>query len=302
MTVRSALFVNKQSGGMFAIEDMARSTGNRWYVDSGSGTDSAGYGQSPDSPTATIDYAVGLCTANNGDIIYVMPGHAETVSAAAGLALDVAGITVIGIGKGADQPTVTLDTIVTADVDVDAAGITVENLHFVAGFADIAAAIDVNADDCTLRRCRFTGDNAGLNAKIWIQDAAATASDRITVEKCYCEDRDASNTHFVNFAGTGNGHRIIDNILHVDCGTITIGGAGVITNCLIRGNIINNAANTVDSCINLAATATGSVVGNLCAGAAVQANGVTATACLIAENYYGVLAEDLSAILDPIAT
>ena len=83
---------------------------------------------------------------------------------------------------------------------------------------------------------------------------------------------------------------------------MAIGGAGVITNCYIADNIINNAAATVDSCINLAATATGSVVRNLCAGAAAQANGVTATACLIAENYYGVLAEDLSAILDPIAT
>lgn len=299
---RTELFVNKQSGGMFAVENMGRGTGNRFYVDSGSGTDGAGYGRNPDAPTATLDYAVGLCTASNGDIIYVMPGHAETVSAAGGLDLDVAGITIIGLGSGQLQPTVTLDTANTADVDVDAAGITVENIHFVAGFADIAAAIDVNADDFTLRNCRMTGDNAGLNAKIWVQDAAATASDRITIEGCYCEDRDAANTHFVNFAGTGNGHRIVGNVLHGDFGTMAIGGAGVVTNVYIADNIINNAASTVDSCINLAATATGSVVRNLCAGAAAQANGVTATACLIAENYYGVLAEDLSGILDPIAT
>lgn len=283
---------------------MGRSTGNRFFVDSGASDngDSTGYGKTPDAPFATIDYAVSQCTASNGDIIYVMPGHAETVSAAAGLDLDVAGITIVGIGRGADQPTVTLDTATTADVDIDAANVTVENIHFVAGFADIAAAIDVNADDFTARNCRFTGDNAGLNAKIWIQDAAATASDRITIENCYCEDRDAANTHFINFAGTGNGHRIVGNVLHGDFGTMAIGGAGVVTNCYIADNIINNAASTIDSCINLAATATGSVVRNLCAGAAAQANGVTATACLIAENYYGVLSEDLSAILDPIAT
>ena len=141
-----------------------------------------------------------------------------------------------------------------------------------------------------------------MNALVWVQDAAAAASDRITIEGCYCQERDAANTHFVYFAGTGDGHRIVNNVLHVDCGTMAIGGAGVITNCYIADNIINNAAATVDSCINLAATATGSVVRNLCAGAAAQAFGVTATACVIAENYYGVLAEDLSAILDPIAT
>lgn len=275
-------------------------TGSVFFVDSSTGNDSGG--GTIDSPFATIDFAVSQCTANVGDVIVVMPGHAETVSAAGGLTLDVAGITIIGIGDGASQPTVTLDTVATADVDVDAANITVVNLHFVAGVADIAAAIDVNADDFTLRNCRMTGDNAGLNALIWVQDAAAGGSDRITIEDCYCEDRDASNTHFVNFAGTGNGHRVVGNVLHGDWGTMAVGGAGVITNCYIADNVINNDATDGDSCINLAATATGSVVRNLCAGGAAQANGVTATACLIAENYYGVLSEDLSAILDPIAT
>ena len=304
MANKTALFVRNQPGGVFTVLDQHLTTGNVWFVDSGSGTggDTAGFGQSPDSPFLTIDFAVGQCTANNGDVIIVMPGHAETVSAAAGLALDVAGIKVIGIGDGADQPTVTLDTANTADVDVDAANITVENINFVANFADIAAAIDVNADDFTLRRCRFTSAATDMNAKIWVQDAAAGASDRITIEDCYCLDKDAANTHFVNFAGTGDGHVVRRNVLLVDAGTFAIGGAGVITNCLIADNVVNNAANTVDGCINLAATATGCVVRNLCAGAAAQANGVTATACLVAENYYGVLAEDLSAILDPIAT
>lgn len=300
---KTELFVRQQPGGMFAVVNQSVTTGNIWFVDSGSatGADSVGAGQNPDLPFLTLDYAVGRCTANNGDIIYVMPGHAEVVTAAGGLDLDVAGISIIGLGKGADQPTVTLTTANTADIDIDAAGITIENIHFVAAFADIAAFFDVNAVDFTLRNCRLTG-SLDVNALVWVQDAAAAASDRITIEGCYCQDRDAANTHFVNFAGTGDGHRIVNNVLHVDCGTMAIGGAGVITNCYIADNIINNAAATVDSCINLAATATGSVVRNLCAGAAAQANGVTATACLIAENYYGVLVEDLSAILDPIAT
>lgn len=303
MPNQTPLFVRRQPGGLFSVVDLPAHPGNVWFVDSthASASDADGFGQSPDAPFATIDYAVGKCTASNGDTIYVMPYHAETISAAGGLDLDVAGINIVGLGTGASQPTVTLGTADTADVDIDAAGVTVENIHFVANFADIVAAIDVNADDFTMRNCRLTG-STNLNALIWVQDAAAGGSDRITIENCYCQDRDAANTHFINFAGTGDGHRIVGNVLHVDCGTMAIGGAGVITNCYIADNIINNAANTVDSCINLAATATGSVVRNLCAGAAVQANGVTATACLIAENYYGVLAEDLSAILDPIAT
>lgn len=299
---KTELFVRQQPGGMFAVVNESITTGNIFFVDSGSGTDGAGYGRNPDAPTATIDYAVGLCTANNGDIIYVMPGHAETVSAAGDLDLDVAGISIIGIGNGADQPTVTLDTANTADIDVDAASITVENIHFRANFADIVAAIDVNATDFTLRRCRFTEVATNMNALIWVQDAAATGSSRITIDSCYCIATDAANTHFVNFAGTGDGHIVKDNILIGDWGTMSIGGAGVVTNATILNNVISNAASTSDSCINFAATATGICMGNMAAGGAAQANGITATAMAIAQNYYGVVTEDLSAILDPVVT
>ncbi len=137
---------------------------------------------------------------------------------------------------------------------------------------------------------------------ICVQDAAAGGSDRITIEGCHAICPDAANTHFVNFAGTGTGHIIRDNILIGDWGTMCIGGAGVVTYATVIDNVIYNAANTVDGCINFAATATGICMRNLACGAAAQANGVTATAMAVAENYYGVISEDLSAILDPIAT
>lgn len=301
---RSALFYRKIPGGLVTVEDSGFTTGNRFYVDSGAAgaSDTAGHGQTPDLPFATIDFAVGQCTANNGDIIYVMPGHAETVSAAGGLDLDVAGIKVIGIGDGADTPTVTLDTATTADVDIDAANVTIENIHFRANFADIAVILDVNADDFTCRRCRFTQVGDDLNALVCIQDAAAGGSDRITVEDCHAIMYDAANTHFINFAGTGTGHIVRRNILIGDWGTACIGGAGVVTYATIIDNLIYNAASTNDACINFAATATGICMRNLCGGAALQANGITATAMALAENYYGVISEDLSAILDPIAT
>jgi len=279
-------------------------TGNIWFVDSGASNaaDDTGHGTTRLSPFATIDYAIGQTTADNGDVIMVMPNHAETVSTAGGLAADVSGITIIGIGSGANQPTITLDTATTADVDIDAANITFDNLHFVANFADIAVMIDVNADDFTLKRCRFSEAATNMNAKICVQDAAAGGSDRITIEDCSAIMMDAANTHFVNFAGTGSGHVVQNNTLQGDWGTMAIGGAGVVTNATILGNKIYNAASTNDSCINFAATATGICMQNLCGGAAAQANGITATAMAIAENYYGVISEDLSAILDPIAT
>ena len=278
--------------------------GNVFHVDSGHAQASTtNSGKDHRKPLSTIDSAVGLCTANQGDVILVHPGHAETVTAAGGLDLDVAGVFVIGLGSGTDQPTVTLNTAATADVDIDAANVTVENLHFIAAYADIAAAIDVNATDFTLRGCRFTESTTGENAKIWVQDAAAAASNRITIEDCRATGLlDAANTHFVNFAGTGTGHIVRNNTLMGDWGTMCVGGAGVITYCEISNNYIMNEASDNDSCINVAATATGVIANNIVAGAAAQANGIASGDCTTAQNFYGVHTEDLSGILEPIAT
>ena len=301
---KSPLFSRHQPGGVFTVVDEANfTTGNVWFVDSGSatGADSVGAGRNPDKPFLTIDYAVGQCTANNGDYIIVMPGHAETVALAAGLALNVAGITVKGLGRGTDQPTITL-TLDTADVDVDAANITVENIHFVANYADIAAAIDVNATDFTLRNCRFSEAATDMNALIWVQDALAAASDRITIENCHAIALDALNTHFVNFSGTGSGHVVRNNILIGDWGTVCIGGAGIIINCAILDNRIYNVSASAEAAIHVADTATGIVMGNMAGGTAAQAQGIGATACALAENYCGDLGSDVSAILEPVST
>lgn len=275
--------------------------GTEFYVSSVNGDDGRS-GRSVATSVATIDHALSLMTADQDDVLYLLPGHAETVSEAAGMVFDVAGITVVGVGAGSLQPTITIDTVDTADIDIDAANVVIENVHFRANIADVVAAIDVNADDFTLRNCRFTEVATSMNALIWIQDALAVASDRITVEGCYAKVVDAANTHFINFAGTGDGHVIKGNTLMGDWGTMAIGGAGIVTNIVIVDNIISNAASDNDSCINLAATTTGIVMRNLACGATAQANGITATACAIAENYYGVVSEDLSAIIEPAVT
>jgi hypothetical protein len=303
---RSPFLQTRQQGGVgdLLILDPRFTPGNIFFVNSTHANkgDTPGKGQTPDAPFATLDYAVGQCTANQGDVIIALPGHVETVSAAGGLDLDVAGITLIGIGNGTLQPKIDLTSAATADVDIDAANITIEGFQFEASFADIAVCIDVNATDFTIRRCRFLEPTTNENFLICIQDATSTTSSRITVENCEARCPDAADTHFINFAGTGDSHLIRNNLLHGDWGTMAIGGAGVVTYCRVLDNVIGNIANTTDGCINFAAAATGMVVRNLCCGAAAQANGITATAMVLAENYYGVITEDLSAILDPIAT
>lgn len=164
MAPRTSLFVNKQSGGMFAVEDMSLTTGNRFYVDSGSSTNgtTAAFGKSPDSPFSSIEACLNasVLTANNGDVIIVMPGHAETVSAAAGLDIDSAGVWIRGLGHGTDKPTITLDTAATADVDIDAANVRLTNLRFVSDIDSLAVMLDVNSANLLVEDCDFVTSSA----------------------------------------------------------------------------------------------------------------------------------------------
>jgi hypothetical protein len=282
-----------------------RPIGNVFWVRSTTGTNGAGYGHSPDSPLATIDYAVGLCTANNDDWIVCLPSHSETVSAAAGIDLDVAGITVYGIGNGTAQPKVDFTTATTADLDVDAANVTIENIQFEASFADLAAVIDVNATDCTIRNCRFLAPTATENAKIWILGATSTTSSRLTVEGCLFQDKDDQNTHAISLtSGTPDGCVFKDNVFHGFYETAAIGGTGAITNCLILRNYIQNADTDADACINFADNTTGIVAYNV-VGAALACNATTnitvGTKAVLAQNF-SVDTGDVQGVLDPAAT
>ena len=269
--------------------------GKTFYVDSGiDGQD----GRSPSSALGTIDEAFAKCTASQGDKIVVMPGHAETISAAAGIDADVAGVTVIGLGRGTDRPTITFDTADTADIDIDAANITFENLIFSANFADIVAAIDVNATDFTLRNCHFQATATNMNFLVCIQEPADATASRMTLVGNTSSMLDAADTHWVNLAGTGDGHIIANNILHGDWGTMCIGGAGVVTHCSILNNYIYNEATDADVCISMAATATGICAGNMCTGGHAS-QGIIPGDLGSLENYYEQSTSDLSGVLEP---
>lgn len=149
--MKAALFSRRQAGGMYTVVEERFTTGNIFWVDSGSatGSDSAGYGQNPDAPFLTLDYAIGNCTANNGDTIYVMPGHAENLGADSAVDVDVAGLRIIGIGWGGSRPTFTA-TAVAGDFKLASSCNWIENLLFVGGIDATTGMIEVAGTDNTL--------------------------------------------------------------------------------------------------------------------------------------------------------
>lgn len=117
------------------------------------------------SPFATLQGALnsgssgGPSTGSNqgvqqgrGDIIFVSPGHRETITSATALSLNAAGVAIIGLGAGMLRPTFILSTATTATINLLAAGMSIQNCLFLANFAAIASV--------------FTAANASFTAVI----------------------------------------------------------------------------------------------------------------------------------------
>ena len=107
-------------------------------------------GRDISSPLATIDYAIGLCTANKGDTIIVLQGHAETLTAAGGITCDVAGVNIIGLGTGADRPEISFGTATSASVLVTAANVLIANIVGITAFDALTNPFHIQAAGCTL--------------------------------------------------------------------------------------------------------------------------------------------------------
>jgi hypothetical protein len=119
-----------------------------FWVDSNTGSD--GNKGTFNSPFATLDYAIGRCTANKGDTIYLAANHLETLTAAGSVTADVAGISIIGLGDGTNKPTFLFGTATTASFLISAAGVTVKNVLGVAGFDSLANPFHIIGDDVNI--------------------------------------------------------------------------------------------------------------------------------------------------------
>ena len=139
----SPLYYSQVAGGLPVLKDLSFFPGNIFFVDSGNtgaGGDSSGYGSHPDSPLLTIDFAISLCTASQADVIFALPGHNEGLNNTT-IDLDVAGISVVGVGRGADRPRVDYDHA-SSSIDIGASSCMIKNIALLPSVTDVLIAID----------------------------------------------------------------------------------------------------------------------------------------------------------------
>jgi hypothetical protein len=166
------------------------------------------------APFATVDYAISQCTASRGDIVMVKPGHAETISAADGFDLDVAGVAVIGLGTGTLKPQFTLSAT-TSDVNISAANCSLVNVAFVPSTSDVVRAVQVTAANATIIGVTVA-DAGATNEILTVIKATSTTdnnADGLWVEGCRAYGTSSAILEFLEFNAHINGLVFKDNII-----------------------------------------------------------------------------------------
>ena len=233
------------------------------------------------SPFKTLDFAVGQCVANRGDIVFVLPGYVDVLSAADAIDVDVAGVSIIGLGTGAMQPRIGFDNT-AATFAIDAVNVTVEGLNFRAEVAACVKGVDVKsgADDFVLRNNRFTALTVGTHE---FNDAVfVLTSDRGVVEGNYFDQDEGAAQSAVHWSTACLGLTIQNNYVAGDYAVACLEDEGTASeqilikeNTLING--VHGGLNALE-CIQLVAGTTGSIEDNnlycnVAAGAAIVSAG-----------------------------
>lgn len=215
MTHLSTLFVaGVPTMGMAGIP---ATTGNVFFVNSVTGSD--GNIGSAQFPYATIAGAYASCTADNGDIVVCTAGHAETVSAAGGITLAKAGVTIWGLGEGADRPTLTFSTSTAATVVISGASTQFSNFIGICNVDQLVSAFVISAADCTLT---LEWHDGAANKEALRAVLTTAAADRLNINLTYIGF--TAGTHVVNAI------RLVGS----DTATINVDFYGVVTTAVVE--------------------------------------------------------------------
>lgn len=286
-------------------------TGNVFYVCSVAsgkwiaGVDAPGCG-SYEQPFATVAYAIGKCTANQGDVIYVLPGHTESLTAAGSITCNVAGVSIIGLGNGNLRPTFTWATSTAACWNISAANVTIKNIKCTTSIDELVKLFYVTAAGVTLDAVDYVQGSAAQALQFLL---TTNAADQLTIKNCFHRQATASNgnTIWIQLVGTDES-RILNNTIWITgkaaTASICISGSTAVVECEIVGNRIAWLGGTITSVINLVSGSTGIITDNrIFGGAAVLlAAAITGDGCYMAENYVSNTAAASGALAPSVDT
>jgi hypothetical protein len=273
----------------FGMPLVGMSTGNVYFVDDSGSNDNVG--TDSDHPFAGINYAVGRCTASKGDVIFVMPGHSEAITAVDAIDIDVAGVSIIGLGNGTDQPRIDY-TLAAGEVIIGAASVLIQNINFHANVPEVLKGIDIEAagTNFTIKNCRFDVETTGTDEFMYCINVVAGASNGL-IEDNYMNMGIGNASAGILLEGASVGIQILRNKILGDFTVANINGTGAISTTIDIGyNILTNGdggnLGTLP-CIAMYAGTDGIIFNNyLACNVATKAAAMVGNKCMNYHNYY----------------
>ena len=234
-------------------------TGNIYYVDSSA---TQGDGTSWDKAKITLQAAIDLCTADNGDVILVAQGHAESdyTGGAAMWNADCNGIVIWGCGEGTLAPTFTYG-IADANVIASADNVTISNLRLLAGVTEVTTGIYVTGNNFTMIDCVAPEPNTSTYEfdKFIVTSAGA---DDPAIKGCTIYSRLATGaTSAIDFADV-NRPVVYGCTIVGEYSSAPVWSDNVSLGALIKGNTIQNLTSG-EFAVEFTAATTGLVEDNV---------------------------------------
>ncbi|KKL26579.1 hypothetical protein LCGC14_2393870 [marine sediment metagenome] len=216
-------------------------TGKVFYVDSGVSTE--GNGTSWETAFDTLDEAINAISAdsgaNRGDFILVAQGHTEDITASS-VDVDVAGLSIIGMGRGSLKPQFVWE-VATGTFDVDAANILLKNLRFVPSVTEVVSgvAISANGDFAQVIGCDFGFAELSGTDEFDTALSIAGGAQEVLVDSCFFH-AEAAGAGEAIYLGTVSGVSIKNNEIYGDYATGCIVNVGTADDVRLVRNILFN--------------------------------------------------------------
>jgi hypothetical protein len=256
--MKNALAGNPSTGRIFVVCKASLTT-IKPEIDAMYG---AGYPDGVAAVYTTIAGALASCVANRGDIVFVAPGHTETVTGADGIAFTTtaAGVTIIGLGNGTIRPTITYTTAVGASVDIDQANVTVKNIIFTCGIDNQTAMVNVTGAYVTFDGCEFNTNSGTAGAAIGILTAATATGLKVVNCRFLGPATNSGTTTTAQIDHEVGVDYVIENNYFTGKCTQNITNGTAVLRGLIRNNTFVTATGTKS--INMHASSTPMIVNN----------------------------------------
>jgi hypothetical protein len=269
-------------------------TGKEWYVDSGAS--GAATGTNWTDASLTLEAAVNLSTADSGasrgDRIHVAQGHAETLTGADAVDVDVIGISVIGYGRGSLMPTFTF-LLAADEFVVGADNIGLSNLRFEVSSSSITTVLDIQdgVDYAHIKDCVFTCVDAADGAVNFIN--LVNNNTGCIIEDCTFDSKAGGAAESAIMLDADTDQTVIrNNLIQGDYSVACIeGDTTKSTELLIQGNfLVNGSSDSIigEPAIDLLTGTTGYILDNylVCNVATVSVAMETADTVMLFNNWY----------------